>query len=126
MSVLWTREAALAATEGAAQGPDWVATGVSIDTRTLVPGDLFVALKAARDGHEFVAAALEKGAAAALVSHRPEGVAEDAPLLIVEDVLEALEDLGAAARARTGAKVIAVTGSAGKTSTKEMLSHVLE
>ncbi len=120
MTALWTASDAAAATGGEARG-DWQATGVSIDTRTLQPGDLFVALKAARDGHEFVAQALEKGAAAALVSHVPEGVAADAPLLIVPDVLKGLETLGRAARARTKAKVIAVTGSVGKTTTKEML-----
>ena len=121
---LWTAGEAAAATGGEARG-DWAVTGVSIDSRTLAPGDLFVALKAARDGHDFVAAALEKGAGAALVSRRPEGVAEDAPLLIVPDVLSALEALGRAARARTGARVVAVTGSVGKTSTKEMLRLVL-
>ena len=125
MSALWTRDEALAATGGRAEGPDWSARGVSIDTRTLSPGDLFVALKDVRDGHDFVAAALEKGAAAALVSHRPDGVSEDAPLLIVEDVLAGLERLGGAARERCAGQVIAVTGSAGKTSTKEMLLHVL-
>jgi UDP-N-acetylmuramoyl-tripeptide--D-alanyl-D-alanine ligase len=98
---------------------------VSIDTRTLQPGDLFIALKAARDGHDFVAQALEKGAAAALVSHVPDGVGPDAPLLIVEDVQAGLEALGKAARARTSAKVVGVTGSVGKTSTKEMLRTVL-
>ncbi|KIC48417.1 UDP-N-acetylmuramoyl-tripeptide--D-alanyl-D-alanine ligase [Tateyamaria sp. ANG-S1] len=121
---LWTSAEAAAATGGRATC-DWAATGVSIDTRTLEAGDLFVALKAARDGHEFVAQALEKGAAAALVSHVPEGVAEDAPLLIVPDVLEGLEALGTAARARTEARVVAITGSVGKTSTKEMLRAVL-
>ncbi len=121
---LWTSDAAAAATGGEAVGT-WSCTGVSIDTRTLEPGDLFVALKDQRDGHEFVAQALEKGAAAALVSHRPDGVAEDAPLLIVEDVLAGLEALGQAARARTQAKVAAVTGSVGKTSTKEMLLAML-
>ncbi|WP_412563516.1 UDP-N-acetylmuramoyl-tripeptide--D-alanyl-D-alanine ligase [Thalassobius sp. MITS945101] len=121
---LWTAEEAAAATGGQAIG-DWAVTGVSIDTRTIQPGDLFVALKAARDGHDFVAQALAKGAGAALVSHRPEGVAEDAPLLIVEDVLPGLEALGIAARARTAAQVVAVTGSVGKTSTKEMLRDVL-
>jgi UDP-N-acetylmuramoyl-tripeptide--D-alanyl-D-alanine ligase len=98
---------------------------VSIDTRTIKEGDLFVALKDVRDGHDFVAQALEKGATAALVTHRPEGVAETAPLLIVEDVLVALEKLGRAARDRSPAKVIGVTGSVGKTSTKEMLREVL-
>ncbi|WP_306047381.1 UDP-N-acetylmuramoyl-tripeptide--D-alanyl-D-alanine ligase [Nioella sp. MMSF_3534] len=124
MTALWTASEAAAATGGLAQG-DWSASGVSIDTRTIRPGDLFVALKAARDGHEFVAQALEKGAGAALVSHVPEGVAGDAPLLIVPDVLAALEALGAAARDRTKAKVIAVTGSVGKTTTKEMLRTAL-
>lgn len=117
---LWTASDAAAATGGRAQG-DWQATGLSIDTRTLEPGDLFVALKAARDGHDFVAQALDKGAAAALVSRIPEGVSPDAPLLIVEDVQAGLEALGRAGRARTAARVVAVTGSVGKTSTKEML-----
>ena len=121
---LWTSRDAVAATDGKATC-DWSVTGVSIDTRTLQEGDLFVALKAARDGHDFVAQALASGAGAALVTHRPEGVAEDAPLLIVDDVLTALEDLGRAARARTKARVVAVTGSVGKTSTKEMLRDVL-
>ena len=121
---LWTSRDAVAATGGTATC-DWSVNGVSIDTRTLQEGDLFVALKAARDGHDFVAQALASGAGAALVTHRPEGVAEDAPLLIVDDVLAALEDLGRAARARTQARVVAVTGSVGKTSTKEMLRDVL-
>jgi UDP-N-acetylmuramoyl-tripeptide--D-alanyl-D-alanine ligase len=121
---LWTSADAVAATGGATTR-DWVAGGVSIDTRTLQPGDLFVALKAARDGHDFVAQALGKGAAAALVTHRPDGVAEDAPLLIVPDVQRALEDLGRAGRARGRARVVAITGSAGKTSTKEMMRAAL-
>ena len=102
---------------------DWTANGVSIDTRTIQPGDLFVALKDIRDGHDFVAAALSQGAAAALVSRVPEGV--DGPLLIVPDVLAALTALGAAGRARSRAKVVGVTGSVGKTSTKEMLRAIL-
>ena len=84
-----------------------------------------MALAAQRDGHEFVAQALENGAAAALVSHVPDSVSEDAPLLIVPDVLRGLEDLGRAARARSAARVVAVTGSVGKTSTKEMLLTIL-
>ena len=119
MQALWTSADAVAATGGRSTR-DWQVSGVSIDTRTLKPGDLFVALKDARDGHDFVGLALEKGAGAALVSRRPEGLAEDAPLLIVEDVLAALGALGAAARARTDARVVAVTGSVGKTSTKDM------
>lgn len=125
MTPLWTSSDAVAATGGRTTAP-WAATGVSIDTRTLQPGDLFVALSAERDGHAFVAAALAKGAAAALVSHVPDGLPQDASLLIVPDVLGGLEALARAARARTGARVVGVTGSAGKTSTKEMLRVILD
>ena len=121
---LWTSADAARATDGTSTR-DWAADGVSIDTRTIQPGDLFVALKAARDGHDFVAQALAKGAAAALVTHRPEGVAEDAPLLIVPDIQAALEDLGRAGRARARARVVGITGSVGKTSTKEMMRAAL-
>ena len=121
---LWTAAEAARAT-GGTTNTDWTASGVSIDSRSLQPGDLFVALNAARDGHEFVADALAKGACAALVSRMPPGASCDAPLLTVADVQQGLEDLGRAARARTSAKVVAITGSAGKTSTKEMLREML-
>ena len=124
MSDLWTSAEAAAATGGTST-TDWVANGVSIDTRTIEKGDLFVALSAARDGHDFVTQALEMGASAALVSRIPDGMDESAPLLIVSDVLAGLEDLGRAARARTDARIVAVTGSVGKTSTKEMLRAML-
>jgi UDP-N-acetylmuramoyl-tripeptide--D-alanyl-D-alanine ligase len=124
VSGLWTRDAAVAATGGAG-AREWTAAGVSIDTRTLAPGDLFVALTAARDGHDFVAEALAKGAAAAMVSRVPDGVAADAPLLVVPDVLEGLRALAAAARARFRGKLVAVTGSVGKTGSKEMLRLAL-
>lgn len=119
-NALWTRDEALRATGGKSPR-DWAASGVSIDSRTIRPGDLFVALEAARDGHDFVADALARGATAALVSRRPEGVPADAPLLLVPDVLAGLRDLAAAARARFRGRVVAVTGSAGKTGSKEML-----
>ncbi|MGB0966853.1 MAG: UDP-N-acetylmuramoyl-tripeptide--D-alanyl-D-alanine ligase [Halocynthiibacter sp.] len=121
---LWTAKDAAAATGGKAIG-DWSVSGISIDTRSIQKGDLFVALKAARDGHDFVAQALAKGAGAALVNHVPEGVSADAPLLLVDDVLSALEDLGRQGRARFQGRVVAITGSVGKTSTKEMLREVL-
>lgn len=124
MTVLWTAQDAAEATSGTATAPFEV-SGLSIDTRSLVPGDLFIALTDQRDGHDFVANAFAAGATAALVSHRPDGVAEDAPLLIVDDVLRALGDLARAARKRTCAKVIGITGSVGKTSTKDMLRHAL-
>lgn len=122
---LWTSQDAAAATGGRAT-TDWAATGVSIDTRTIDPGDLFVALSDVRDGHDFVVQALEKGAAAALVSRVPPGVPDGAPLLIVQDVLQALQDLGRAGRARMNGKVVGITGSVGKTSTKEMLYSMLK
>ncbi|WP_299303371.1 UDP-N-acetylmuramoyl-tripeptide--D-alanyl-D-alanine ligase [uncultured Litoreibacter sp.] len=122
---LWTSAEAAKATGGRTVG-DWSVDGVSIDTRTIEAGDLFVALKDVRDGHDFVAQALEAGAGAALVSRIPDGVTNDAPLLVVDDVLQGLEALGRAARVRTQAKVIGVTGSVGKTSTKEMLRSCLE
>ncbi len=124
MAPLWTAADAAAATGGRARG-DWAVTGVSIDTRSLAAGDLFVALSDARDGHDFVAEALGKGAAAAMVSRIPEGVRANAPLLIVEDTLAGLTALGRAGRARAAARVIAVTGSVGKTSAKEMLRTML-
>lgn len=125
MSVLWTAADAARATGGERRG-DWQATGVSIDTRSLTPGDLFVALADRRDGHDFVAEALARGAAAAMVSRIPGDVAADAPLLVVPDVLAGLGALGRAGRARSAARVIAVTGSAGKTSAKEMLRLMLQ
>jgi len=123
--MLWTRDALLTATKGKPVG-DWTGvTGISIDTRTIKKGDLFVALKDQRDGHEFVGAALEQGAAVALVS-RPEECPASAPLIVVDDPLFALEMLAQAARGRAAAlKAIAVTGSVGKTSVKEALRLVL-
>lgn len=123
--MLWTSAEAARATSGT-NTAEWAARGVSIDSRDIQPGDLFVALKDVRDGHEFVAKAFENGAAAALVTHRPEGLSEAAPLLIVDDVLRGLENLGRAARARVKGKVIGITGSVGKTSTKDMLRVALQ
>lgn len=124
-TVLWTAADAQAATGGRTSG-DWSATGVSIDTRTLQPGDLFVALQGPNfDGHDFLEAAYEKGAAASLVQRAPIGRLAEQPHLLVDDTLGALWRLGAAARARGQAKIAAITGSAGKTSTKEALRHCL-
>jgi hypothetical protein len=125
MAPLWTSADAAAATGGTPTAP-WQAEGVSIDSRTIAPGDLFVALTAARDGHDFVAAAFARGAAAALVSRIPEGLPAGAPLLLVPDVQHALEDLGRAARARSAARVAAITGSVGKTSAKDMLRAIFD
>ena len=96
-------------------------TGFSIDTRTLAPGDVFVALKAERDGHDFVGDAFKAGAAAALVSKGYRRGKDDGALLRTADSLAALQAIGRAARVRSNARIVAVTGSAGKTGTKEML-----
>lgn len=124
---LWTFDELTAATGAAADGARIAGvTGISIDTRTLRPGELFVALKDQRDGHDFVEAAFGKGAAAALVEQGYERRPGDGLLMRVADPLAALVELGCAARARLApeARVFAVTGSAGKTTTKEMLRAV--
>lgn len=124
MRPLWTAAEAAAATGGTNTAP-WIAHGVSIDSRSLLPGDLFVALKGPKfDGHQFTAAALDKGASAAMVAKAMPDIAK--PLLLVADTQAGLENLGRAARARTAAKVIGVTGSVGKTGTKEALRRALD
>jgi UDP-N-acetylmuramoyl-tripeptide--D-alanyl-D-alanine ligase len=103
-----------------------VAMGYSTDSRTLNPGDLFIALAGEHfDGHNYVAAALEKGAVAAVVQAGRSVNADPRRLLHVEDTLRALQLLGAAARRLWGKPLLAVTGSAGKTTTKEILAHML-
>ena len=101
--------------------------GLSIDTRTIEPGEAFFAIQGEnRDGHDFVEAALKAGAGLAVVARdRQARLPNDAPLLIVTDVLAALNDLARAARARSQARIVAVTGSVGKTGTKEALRLVL-
>ena len=125
---LWTSAAMAVAMRADMRGalPNDV-TGISIDSRTLTPGEAYFAIKGdVHDGHDFVEAALNNGAALAVVSRtHADKFAADAKLLIVDDVLAGLVDLGRASRARLAAKVIAVTGSVGKTSTKEMLRAVL-
>ncbi|MFZ0178021.1 MAG: UDP-N-acetylmuramoylalanyl-D-glutamyl-2,6-diaminopimelate--D-alanyl-D-alanine ligase [Pseudolabrys sp.] len=127
MSRLWALDAMIAAmqAEGAGALPADV-NGISIDSRTLVKGDAFFAIEGEnRDGHDFVEGALKAGAGLAVLEREQRDRFPGAPLLIVPDVLEALRDLARAARARMSAKVIAVTGSVGKTSTKEALRLAL-
>src|SRR6266498_1073159 len=125
---LWAVEAMVAAMRAARNGrlPPSV-PGISIDTRTIAPGEAFFAIKGDnRDGHDFVEAALAAGAGLAVVAaDRRESFPKDAPLLIVADVLEGLRDLARASRARARAKIVAVTGSVGKTGTKEALRLTL-
>lgn len=124
MSTAWETGEVVRATGGKCSG-QWLATSVSIDTRTLATGALFIALKGEQhDGHEFVAQALAQGAVAALVSRTVEGV-DPARLVLVADTEVALQQLGVAARQRSHAKFIGITGSVGKTGCKEMLSTAL-
>ncbi len=129
MSLLWTSDALVAAMDGRPIGPmPEGITGISIDSRSLQPGDAFFAIKGeAMDGHDFATAAIKAGAGVLVVAEGklPSLGRLTAPMIVVDDVLVALEKLGIAARARSNAKIIAVTGSAGKTTTKEALRHVL-
>ena len=116
--VLWTSADVAKATVGAASN-DFSITGLSIDTRTIEKGDLFVPLKDVRDGHDFIPMAMEKGAGGTLSEKPVEGNA-----VIVSDSLEALRDLGKEGVERSQGLRIAVTGSVGKTSVKEALAHM--
>ena len=125
---LWTVDAMAAAMRARRAGPvPEPIAGLSIDSRTIEPGEAFFAIKGeSRDGHAFVAAAFERGAGLAVVAADKRGeMPADAPLLIVPDVLAALEDLARAARARSAARIVAITGSVGKTGTKDALRLVL-
>ena len=103
---LWTAYEAAAATGGVlcARGGDskewlaeeWAANGISIDTRSLKPGDMFVALRDVRDGHEFLQNAFDAGASAALVARAPDDAPDGAPLLVVGDTLNGLQQLAKA------------------------------
>ncbi len=121
---LWSFDDLITAADATVSGsPSSAITGFSIDTRTIEPGDVFVALKDQRDGHDFVSAAFAKGAAAAIVTESYAAQPSDGALIRTREPLLALEAIGRAARARLSAeaRVIAVTGSVGKTTTKEML-----
>jgi UDP-N-acetylmuramoyl-tripeptide--D-alanyl-D-alanine ligase len=118
---LWTAEEIARAAGGLVQGLDFQANGVSIDTRTLEPCDLFVALRGERDGHAFARAAFDKGAAGVLASELVDG-----PHVLVEDTQIGLERMGLYARERAKARRAAVTGSVGKTSVTQAVKAALE
>ncbi|CAN5151933.1 UDP-N-acetylmuramoylalanyl-D-glutamyl-2,6-diaminopimelate--D-alanyl-D-alanine ligase [soil metagenome] len=124
---LWTIEAILAATGGTLRGtPTGPLNGVAIDNRAVAPGDIFCAIKGDRhDGHEFAEAALKSGAGLAIVSRPTDAMAAAGPLLVAGDPLQALVAMGRASRERSHAIIIAITGSVGKTSTKETLRLAL-
>ncbi len=121
VSTLWTSDQIATAAGGAASA-SFEASGVTFDSREVEPGDLFIALTGeTTDGHRFVAGAADKGAAGMLVSQPVAG-----PHVLVDDTTAALNALALAARARTSAKVVGVTGSVGKTGTKEALHAALD
>ena len=126
---LWTKEDVSMATKGLPSGMmsnGWLAKGVSIDSRTCLPGDMFIALSGTNfDGHNYVSDALASGAVAAIVSRIPEGLENSPALVVVKDSNQALIDLARFARARTSAKIIGITGSVGKTTTKDGLTAAL-
>ncbi|WP_375660738.1 UDP-N-acetylmuramoyl-tripeptide--D-alanyl-D-alanine ligase [Bartonella sp. CL71SXKL] len=129
MTALWDKQALVAAINGVVMGsmPETF-SGVSIDSRTLAEGDVFFCIKGHHlDGHDFAAQAYERGAGVLIVAeHRLRDMKKiSAPLIVVPDVLQALEQLAQAARKRSRAKIIAVTGSVGKTTTKEALKQAL-
>jgi hypothetical protein len=127
MKPLWTSAQVQKATNGKLLGVEtWESSGLSLDTRTLVPGEFYIAIRGeSLDGHVFVADAFKKGAVAALVDHIPEGLSPDAALVLVSNTDDALLSLGSYARHRLKGQVIGITGSAGKTSTKDMLALCL-
>ena len=122
--ILWTDRDT--APLGSSSAP-WFAMGVSIDTRTIAPGDLFIALSGPNfDGHDFATQAAEAGAAAIMAADaKADGLGVDLPVLAVNDTMLALQGLAKLSRTRTGAKIIGVTGSVGKTGTKEALRLAL-
>jgi UDP-N-acetylmuramoyl-tripeptide--D-alanyl-D-alanine ligase len=124
MTLNWDDVARVIGAAKPPQMPGLSISGWSIDSRTLAAGDLFFALRGPdHDGHEFVQAAIEKGAAGAVVES---GEPESQALLVVEDTLAALQKLAAWARCKWAGDVVAVTGSAGKTTTKDVIAHLLE
>ena len=126
--MLWSQSDLVKATAGDLIG-DWRndgIAGVSIDSRSIKSDELFVAVKAKRDGHNFINDAIRLGAKGALVDHIPADISSKTPLLLVPSVQEALENLGKYRRERSQAKLVAITGSVGKTSSKNMLKTILE
>lgn len=127
MKNIWTSIDIQKATKGKLLGNDhWESVGPSMDTRTLIPGEFYIAIRGeSLDGHAFVADALKCGAVAAIVDHIPEGLPPGSPLVLVSNTDEAFLSLGSYARDRLTGHIIGITGSAGKTSTKDMLKLCL-
>ncbi|MDD3287559.1 MAG: UDP-N-acetylmuramoylalanyl-D-glutamyl-2,6-diaminopimelate--D-alanyl-D-alanine ligase [Alphaproteobacteria bacterium] len=123
MKLEWHAEEVIRAVRGhCLHEQSWIATGVAIDSRSIQKDDLFIALKGpTHDAHEFIAQAFQNGAVAAIAHRSPTQVPSSAPVILVDDTFSALQDLGRVGRQRSSAKIVAVTGSVGKTSSKEQL-----
>lgn len=125
-NILWNNASVEAAT-GSKSTQNWSASGISIDSRRVNKGDLFIAIKGEKfDGHEFINNAFIAGASACIAHYKPNNVSDDLPVVVVGDTMKALYDLASFNRKRTKAKIIAITGSVGKTSTKEMLATAFQ
>ena len=104
---------------------DWLVSGISIDSRTIKKNDLFIALKAKRDGNDFIVSAIENGAKAAIINKIPKDLPKNFPFILVNNSVEALYSIAKYSRKKYKGKVIAITGSVGKTSTKDILTKML-
>jgi UDP-N-acetylmuramoyl-tripeptide--D-alanyl-D-alanine ligase len=125
LNILWSEQDLLKALN--VEGASWQGNRISMDNRNVLPGDLFIALKGSQhDGHQFVKDAFSKGALAVIVDHSPSAMPNDNRFIRVKDTYQALLNMAKFARQRTQARIVAVTGSVGKTSVKEMLGLVLK
>ena len=104
---------------------DWLVSGISIDSRTIQKNDLFIALKAKRDGNDFIVSAIENGAKAAIINKIPKDLPKNFPFILVNNSVEALYSIAKYSRKKYEGRVIAITGSVGKTSTKDILTKML-
>ena len=104
---------------------DWIVSGISIDSRTIKKNDLFIALKAKRDGNDFIVSAIENGAKAAIINKIPKDLPKNFPFILVNNSVEALYSIAKYSRKKYEGRVIAITGSVGKTSTKDILTKML-
>ena len=122
--LLWT-QSGIASVTGGSVIRKFDVTGIAIDSRNIQQGDLFVAIKSRRDGHYFIKNAAQNGASAAVVSWKPKNIPPGFPIIFVKNTDEALKKLALAARSRMRGKIIAITGTAGKTTTKDIFNHIL-
>ena len=125
MSAIFSAEELHSVVGGKLFKKNWNVSGISTDTREIKNNELFVALKSKRDGNDFIFSAIEKGAKAAIINQVPIGLPSDFPYILVSDSMKALYAIATYSRKRYKGKLIAITGSVGKTSTKDILTKML-